>query len=146
MKLSVGLAEERLCCRGAIILLKNVCLDDGKTHNKYIVVLNSSSTFATILFVLTTSKVDFYNRHANLPVVRIPSNKLACFPLETIIDCREVRTIARADLLNRYREDKIEYVDRLDNSILDTIVCTVCTSRTVSEETKKQINPDYGKR
>lgn len=108
--------------RGTVIKTLFHC-KDGKTKPKFFILLNKDISQQTIVFVLTTSQLEFYNKnpHFNTEIIRIPSGTLTFFPKETIINCREVFRITRSKLKENFRNNVLEIEGKLPTDMLDNI-------------------------
>ncbi|MDP3722760.1 MAG: hypothetical protein Q8R91_04600 [Candidatus Omnitrophota bacterium] len=106
---------------------------------KYLVVLNKHPADSPTLLFLTTSQVKYYDLFPHIDHIRIKPNTLAFFPKETILDCREVLSMERADLKRRYQEAALKVVGVLPQDYLDQIDRLVASSRFISMRHKKMI-------
>ncbi|MBI1882846.1 MAG: hypothetical protein HYS08_01375 [Chlamydiae bacterium] len=123
-----------------VVLLTNLHFKRGETKSKYIIVLNKHPSDSKTLLFLTTSKIEFYNQHPEVKdFVRIQPRELSFFPLETIIDCRNVWSFPRTELSERYRQNLVHFVGTLTLEIMDQIDQLVASSRLISMRDKKII-------
>ena len=125
--------------RGAV-LATEMFFSDGTTRKKYLVVLNQHPADSETLLFLTTSKVDFYEKHSGLlDCIKVEVGTLPFFPLVTIINCRQVQPMPRAELKKRFREGKLIFLGNLPQNILEKIDQIVAASRLISVRHKKAI-------
>ena len=124
--------------RGSV-LRTEMQFPNGMKKPKYIIVLNKIPADSTTLLFLTTSQVDFYDRHPKVDHIRIQANSLPCFPKETIIDCREVWPMDRVILKKRYQQGTLKFDAVLPAAHMEQIDRLVASSRFISLRYKKLI-------
>ena len=129
---------EREFIRGAILSTQMV-FESGERKQKFIIVLNKPPVDSESLFFLTTSQTAFYDKHPQVDHVRISVGGVPCFPLETVIDCREVYQLPRPDLKERYRQGILKFAGNLPAEIMGRIDQIVAASRFISPRHKKII-------
>lgn len=129
---------EKEFVRGAI-LSTQMAFASGATKRKFLVVLNRQSADSESLLFLTTSQIVFYKKHPWVDRIQIPAGSLSCFPLETVIDCREVYTLLRLDLKKRYQQGALGFAGHLPSEIVERIDQIVAASRFISPRHKKTI-------
>ncbi len=129
---------EKEFARG-VVLITEMRFPSGTQKLKYIVVLNHHPADSTTLLFLTTSQTDYYDRFPYVDHIRIKPNTVAFFPKETVLDCREVLSMERADLKRRYQEVALKFVGVLPQEYMDQIDQLVASSRFISRRHKKMI-------
>jgi hypothetical protein len=114
---------------------------NGKEHLKYLVVLNRDISRDPIVFVLTTSKLDFYNKHPefNRDIIRIIPPKVSFFSKKTIINCREVHRMPKETLKINYQKGRLEFAGILLQELLQQIDNIVLRSFYIPNSDKKLI-------
>ena len=129
---------EKEFARG-VVLITEMRFPSGAQKLKYLVVLNHHPADSTTLLFLTTSQIGYYDRFPHVDHIRIKPNTLAFFPKETVLDCREVLSMAREDLKRRYQEATLKFVGALPKEYMDQIDRLVALSRVISRRHKKMI-------
>ena len=129
---------EKEFVRGGV-LITEMRFPSGARKLKYIVVLNKNPAESPTLLFLTTSQTDYYDRFPHVDHIRIQQNVVPFFPKETVLDCREVFAMDRADLKRRYREAALKFVGVLPQEYMDQVDKVVAASRTIAIRYKKQI-------
>lgn len=106
-----------------IVVRTPVRFKDGREKQKYLVILNYDVSKDPILFVLTTSQLEFYNKnpHFNKDIIRIRSDSISFFSKETIINCREIHRIARDKLKESFRDNILQIEGELPQEILNNM-------------------------
>lgn len=76
--------------KGTIVLTKFLC-HDGVERPHYHIILNHNNTDQNLLYVISTSQLDFYNRNPtfNKDIVRVSPGQVSYLPKESIFDCRQ---------------------------------------------------------
>ena len=113
------------------VLRTTIRFADGCERNKYCVTVSYSSKDDPLVFVLTTTKTDFYDAHPefNRDIIRLPANKLPLFPKDTIINCRELHTLDKSRLKKSYQNSGLTFIGHLPEdciSKIDDIVKSSC--------------------
>lgn len=108
--------------RGSVVKTLFFC-KDGKEKPKFFIILNKDISNESILFVLTTTQLDFYDRnpHFNTEIIRILPGTFKFFPKETIINCREVFKITKDKLKENFRNNILNIPGKLPQDMLDNI-------------------------
>lgn len=132
-----GVFEKELA-RGAI-LVTEMRFRQGESKWKYIIILNQRPTESPTLLFLTTSQIDFYDRYPSVDHIRIEANRLPCFRRTTVIDCREVVSIARSELKKKFQEGVLKFSGHLPSGVMEQIDQIVARSRLISLRHKKAI-------
>lgn len=127
--------------RGAIILTEIEFEDISKP--KFFITLNKDPSLDYIYFFITTSKTSYYDKHPEFKseIIRIKLGEISCFNVETVIDCREVHSFAKNELMKRFREGKLKFKDNLPNNILNKLDEIINRSKLLSPKIKKIICP-----
>lgn len=104
-----------------IVVKTPVRFKDGREKQKYLVILNYDVSKDPILFVLTTSQLEFYNKnpHFNKDIIRIRAGSISFFSKETIINCREIHRIARDKLKESFRDNILQIEGELPQEMLN---------------------------
>ncbi len=103
---------------------------------KYLLILNLDCIDTNIYHLLFTSKVEFYEKPSHIAElakknsILIEPDETEIFPLQTRLDCREVYSIARDELLERFHQGKMtfegilpeEIIKRTDNKLRNSRV------------------------
>lgn len=126
--------------RGAVVKTLFRC-KDGKEKYKYFIILNKDISKGPIVFILTTSQLDFYNKnpHFNSDIIRVLPGTVSFFPKETIINCREVFKITREKLKDNFGNNILQIEGKLPQNILDNIDKVIEKSFLVSLNDKELI-------
>lgn len=126
--------------RGCILKTK-VAFSDGSSKNKYIVILNKSTQDEQAIFFVTTSQLDFYDKHPhfNTDIIRIKPGEMEFFPKETVINCRKLEKSPREQLKKRYASGMLKFVGILPEDTLKQIDEIVRNSRFISLSDKQSI-------
>ena len=122
-----------------VILLTEMQFRSGERKEKFLIVLNQHPTEVDTLLFLTTSQAQFYDKHPHVDHVRIEVNKIDCFHLETVIDCREVFVLSRSDLRRPFGEGILRFAGNLPEAMMTRIDQIVAASRSISLRHKKAI-------
>lgn len=106
-----------------IVVKTPVRFKDGREKHKYLVILNYDVSKDPILFVLTTSQLEFYNKnpHFNKDIIRIRAGSISFFSKETIINCREIHRIARDKLKESFRDNILQIEGELPQEMLNDV-------------------------
>ncbi|MFH1441949.1 MAG: hypothetical protein ABIH18_07930 [Candidatus Omnitrophota bacterium] len=106
-----------------VVIKTPIRFKDGKEKYKYIIILNYDISKDPVVFVLTTSQLEFYDKHPhfNKEIIRIKSGESSIFPKETIINCREVYKITKDKLKKNFRNNILQIEGELTQEILDNI-------------------------
>lgn len=126
--------------RGTIVKALLLC-HDGSKELHYYVTISYCAENDPLVFVVCTSKLTFYNKHPrfNSDILRIPAGKIACLPLDTIIDCRIVKELSREKLKKNYREGILTFAGKLPAEDLCKIDDIIRKSRFISPKDKDLI-------
>ena len=130
---------EKFFDRGAV-LATQIHLHSGVSKTKYLIILNRNPADSETVFFLTTSNPDFYDRHPEFKdYIRLAAKQFPFFPVETIINCRGVHSMARSELKRRYLARELEIVGALTTDLLKQIDQIVTESQYISPRHKKVI-------
>ncbi len=106
---------------------------EGSPKKKYLIVLNNQPSDSESLLFLTTSKIEFFQKHPQVSdQIKIEANASAIFSLPTIIDCRQVYSILRAELKTKFRNGILSFEGVLSAEIMTKIDQVVAESRLIS--------------
>lgn len=114
---------------------------DGK--NKFAVILNATLPATEILYVFTTSKVAFYDKHKQFEpaIIRIKAGVYACFPLDTIIPFRHVHNIDVGKLKAQYAAQNLTFCEELSPQHIAQMDSIIATGLFINPRQKKSILP-----
>ncbi len=112
--------------RGSIIKTLLMC-PDGKHRPHYFITLSKLIEKDPLVFVIATSKVEFYdkNPHFNTDIIRFAAKELSYFPLDTVIDCRKITKIPKEKLKQHFQDKSLEFIGDMPTehmTVIDTIV------------------------
>ena len=126
--------------RGSVIKTLFRC-HDGKDRFKHFIILNNDLSQDPIVFILTTSQLEFYDKHPhfNKDIVRVDSAAVNFFPKETIISCRDVYKIQKDILKKNFQSNSLKFVGELPETILQEIDTIIKRSFLVSNNDKKLV-------
>lgn len=126
--------------RGTVVKTLFRC-KDGKERYKFFVILNNDISKDPIIFILTTSQLDFYNKnpHFNPDIIRILPGGVNFFLKETIINCREVFKVTKEKLKENFRNNILQVEGKLPKDILDNVDKIIEKSFFVSSSDKELI-------
>jgi len=88
--------------KGDILLWINYKLNSGRIKDKILIIL-SNYGYKFIIFALTTSKREIYNKDpfAKIDTIWFSAKQIKCFPLETIVDLKRLETMTVNDFGNK---------------------------------------------
>lgn len=114
---------------------------DGTEKFKHLIILNSDIAKDPIVFVLTTSQLDFYDKHPqfNRDIIRIPAQKIKFFPKETVINCREAADLPMRVIKSNFVKNRLRFEGDLPTDILQDIDDIISNSFYISPAYKKLI-------
>ncbi|MCX6384723.1 MAG: hypothetical protein NTV16_09685 [Actinobacteria bacterium] len=106
------------------IVLRTIIDFSTKQKFKRLLLLNIDFKDKEILFIFTTSSVDWYKQNINSPIVK--ENCIFFDKGETtnnitenmVIDCRKVYSIAKSDLFNNFKNSKLDFLDEFNEKII----------------------------
>lgn len=103
-----------------IVIKTPVRFKDGRERYKYIIVLNHDISKDPIVFVFTTSQLEFYdkNPHFNKDIIRIKAGLINFFSKETIINCREIHKITKDKLKENFSNNILNIEGELPAQML----------------------------
>lgn len=131
--------------RGAIIRFKPEDLDDPNRPEayKFAVILSVDCSTAEIHYVFTTSKTKHYDENPQTAgdIIRVKPGEYGYFPLETIINFREVRTVARDKLKERILAGQLTFEGSLTAAHQTRADAIVRASRLIPLKVKRAILP-----
>ena len=127
--------------RGDVIKTVIKFRNDDIERPKFFILVSQNVKAECLLFVITTSKIEFFNNNPQFShdILRIAANQLFFFPKETIIDCRHPHPITKKELLKNFQERKLEFSGNLSPLYLKRIDEIIRNSRYISPKTKKLI-------
>ena len=130
--------------RGAIIRTK-FKFESGKESYKYFIAVSRDTASDPLVFIITTSKIDFYHKHPvfNNDIVGIQGKSLPYFPIDTVLDCRQIYPLSRQTLKENFRKQILEFCGELPEQLIQRIDDVVKTSKHISTKHKKLILGDY---
>lgn len=106
------------------IVLRTIIDFSTKQKFKRLLLLNIDFKDKEILFIFTTSSIDWYKQNINSPIVK--ENCIFFDKGETtnnitenmVIDCRKVYSIAKSDLFNNFKNSKLDFLDEFNEKII----------------------------
>ena len=124
-----------------IIVKTPVRFKDGRKKYKYLIILNHDVSKDPVLFVLTTSQLEFYdkNPHFNKDIVKIKAGSISFFSKETIINCREIHRITRDKLKENFRNNILQVEGELSQEMLNDVDKIIENSFFISPADKELI-------
>ena len=135
---------------GAIFLFEQYVFEDNTAKPKFILVLNPKDENEYSHFCLPTSKV-LKIRSNPLRLARsyiLPAGTVNCFPKETAIEVTSIRSKEYVWFEKKYISHtfgfKLEYIQRMPESIMDDIKELILTSPYLSPQQKLRIYPAPG--
>ena len=140
MKLPSDLIESLLFKRGSV-LYREFNFQTGP-RNKFFIVLNVEEKADPILAVLSTSNVTWAREHPDHPgLVDIPVGTCDIFTVDTVIDCRELHSITREDLVIEYQNGRLTYKGELSPEMITRLNHALKDARTLGPREKAKILP-----
>ena len=141
--LPVGLSDnlfDSLIKRGAIIRTKYK-FESGEERYKYFIAISRDLTNDPLIFIIMTSKIDFYHKNPifNNDIVGIQGKSLPSFPVDTVLDCRQIFPLSRQTLKENFRKQVLEFCSELPNDLIQRIDGIVKASKHISPKYKKLI-------
>jgi hypothetical protein len=128
--------------RGAILKTVLHFPKTGTTKTKFIVLMNKDGGATDpLLFFISTSQLEYYERNPALKseIAVIEASAMACFPLRTAINCREILVLTRDEMGIRAGEFRVEVVGDLPAELMGRIDKIVAASNLISPADKKKI-------
>lgn len=115
------------------VVLSTVMQFQDLSKKKHLIVLNNQPADSETLLFLTTSKTDFFLKHPHISDhIKIEASVLQFFPLLTVIDCRQVHYIPRAELKKKFQNGILNFEGVLSVEIMAQIDQVVAQSRLIS--------------
>lgn len=144
--LSIGLSDNLFdgsIKRGAIIRTKYK-FESGKERYKYFIAISRDVTNDPLIFIITTSKTDFYHKNPvfNNDIVGIQGKSFPSFPSDTVLDCRQIYPLSRKTLKENFRKQILEFCGELPNDLIQRIDEIIKDSKHISPKYKKLILGD----
>lgn len=126
------------------VLLTRVIVSQGQRF-KRLILLNNDFSEDDIYYLLTTSKVDFYNKYRNLDPVK--GNFIYCKKGSTpinqdepmVIDCREAHIIKKGKLLQNYKNKMLKFLGDTPEDIMTEIDTIINFSKLIPKKIKTHI-------
>jgi len=131
---------ERELKQGSVLRTK-IQFADGTERNKFLIILNQDPATDPTLFFLTTSRLDFYQKHPNFnkDIICIKAGQLSFFPKETIIDCRNVNKKYRVDLKENFRKGVLVFAGSLPEETVEEMKRIIAQSFFIAKRDKDMI-------
>ncbi len=119
--------------------------ENGTIKEKFFIALSRSPENNPLVFVVTTSNPEFFDKHPefNRDIIRITAGSLDYFPLDTIIDCRSVLKIPRDTLKNNFHSNDLKFCGNLPSDLISKIESIIKYSRHIARKDKKLILGKY---
>ncbi len=129
--------------KGCIVSTK-IRFPNGDERYKYCVTVSYSSGNNPLVFVLSTSQTDFYDKHPNFnqDVMRFSEKELSCFPKETIINCRELFPVEREKLKRNFQNGILKFIGYLPEHYVEKIDAIIAKSHLLSLKEKRRVLGD----
>lgn len=126
--------------KGDLLLWSNYILDSGKVKNKFLIILNSCE-YKFIIFVLTTSKTEIYNKdpYAKIDTIWFPAKQIKCLPSETVIDLKRFQIEAINYFGEKFYTNNLRLIGRLEEEEIKTIDNGVTNAITLDQNIKNLI-------
>lgn len=128
--------------RGSILRAPVHFQETTTTRWKYLVLLNQKhQDDDSLLFFLSSSQLAFYDKYPILKAdaVFIEPGTINCFPLRTVVNCREVHTFQKADIENLVVQRRIEVVGDMSPELMTRIDRIISESKLINSADKKKI-------
>lgn len=128
-RLSNPLFDENLK-RGSVIRTLLAC-PDGAQRPHYFITLSKLIEKDPLVFVIATSKIEFYNRnpHFNTDIIRFVANELSYFTRDTVIDCRKITKVPKEKLRQHFQDNSLEFIGDMPTEYMTEIDTIVRRSR-----------------
>lgn len=112
--------------RGSIIRTLLTC-EDGAQRPHYFITLSKLIEKDPLVFVIATSKIEFYNRnpHFNTDIIRLAASTISSFHRDTVIDCRKITKVPKEKLKQHFQDNSLEFIGDMPAEYMieiDTIV------------------------
>ena len=129
--------------RGAIIRTKYK-FESGKESYKFFIAISRNLKSDPLIFIITTSKIDFYHKNPvfNNDIVGIQGKSLPSFPIDTVLDCRQIYPLSRQTLKENFYKQILEFCGELPADLIQRIDEIVKGSKHISIKHKKFILGD----
>jgi len=126
--------------KGDILHWINYKLDSGKKKNKILIIL-SNYGYKFIIFALTTSKTEIYNKDpfARIDIISFSAKQIKCFPLKTIIDLKRLKEMTVNDFGKKFYNNKLKLIGRLPDEEIKAIDSVIEKAITLGQNTKNLI-------
>ena len=127
--------------KGTVIRLKYHFTNSINPRNKYFVSLSLDPSANPIVFVITTSKIDFFLRHPqfNNDAITVTAKSLDYFTEDTVIDCRQIHSLSRDKLRDHFKQKTLQFIGRLPLEYIEKIDAVIPRSKLISKEVKRLI-------
>ena len=129
--------------KGDLLLWRNFTLDSGKSKNKILIIL-SNCDYKSIVFILTTSKTEIYNKdpYAKIDTIWFSPRQIKCLPLETVIDLKRLKVKTIKDLGEKFYNSDLELIGKLTKEEVEIIDVGIAHAITLNQNTKNLILGD----
>jgi hypothetical protein len=126
--------------RGTVIRVLSQ-FPDGSQRYKYFIAISRDIHIDPIIFVITTSNIDFYLKFPkfNNDAISIAAKTISFFQKDTVIDCRQIHQFSREILKQRFRENLLQFTGEMPKEFLDKIDQVIRQSKLLPKNQKKLI-------
>lgn len=114
---------------------------DGSQRYKYFIVVSKDIHIDPIVFVITTSNIDFYLQHPtfNNDAISIAANTISFFSKDTVVDCRQIFSFRREALKRNFRDNLLQFAGQMPQEFMERIDEVIRQSKLIAKNQKKLI-------
>lgn len=145
LKLNDSIIRKRVysgLVKGNILRTNLFTKENNKPQFERIILLNNNFDQEDIYYIMTTSRVKWYKRNwdrMKYCCLFIEKETIDIFKKTTVINCREVNKLTKQNLIDRYMENKLEFLGTLPEDILKKVLKCLISSRLIKSEILKEI-------
>ena len=127
------------------LILRTKLLFENIPHFKRLILLNNDFSRDDILYILTTSKVNFFRKSQDYPGIKnhflyIQKGQTEFNQKEDmVIDCRRIDAIKKEKVLQNYSENKLIFLGLIPKQILSDIDKIIKNSILISPKLKNLV-------
>ncbi len=114
---------------------------DGSQRYKYFIAVSENVNIEPIIFVITTSNIDFYLKHPNFnnDAISIAANSIPFFQKVTVVDCRQIYQFHKETLKRNFRDNLLQFAGQMPKEFMAKIDEVVKQSKLIAKNQKRLI-------
>ena len=145
LRVSNSLIHQRVLAgliRGNVLRTNLFTKENNKPQFERIILLNNNFDAEDIYYVMSTSSIGWYEKYwYNMKkwCLWVDVGTVDTFDKTVVVNCRRIDKLTKQNLIDRYTENKLDFLDVLPKKIMEEIDKIIEKSKLITNDIKKLV-------